>query len=128
MRHSYTITSVYKPNYGGFDQGCDCHNRNNSMRHSKHCSKCDCHNRDNSMRHSKHCSKCDCLCRILKEFVGEDVIITTKSGNTITGTLKKVTDDCCVKIIEPGVSSPLIPRLLTVIKCEDIESFSVEKD
>ncbi|MDN3017848.1 hypothetical protein PH210_16765 [Paenibacillus sp. BSR1-1] len=40
--------------------------------------------------------------------------------------MEKVTKDCCVKIIEPATVSPIISERLTVIRCKDIESFSVD--
>lgn len=80
--------------------------------------KCDCCKKDD-------CKK-DCLCRILKKFRFSEVTIKTKSGDIITGELQKVTKDCCVKIIEPEIVSPFISDRLTVIRCKDIESFSVE--
>jgi len=69
---------------------------------------------------------CDCLCRLLKKFTGEEVTIRTRSGDIITGELLQVTKDCCVKIIEPDMMTPFIGERLTVIRCKDIESFSVE--
>ncbi|ALC92527.1 hypothetical protein AM500_24260 [Bacillus sp. FJAT-18017] len=76
----------------------------------------------------KHCTGCkkDCLCKILKKFEGNEVIINTKSSNLITGELLKVTKDCCVKILEPGGISPIVGKELTVIRCKDIEHFSIE--
>ena len=71
------------------------------------------------------CKK-DCLCRILKNFKHSEVTIRTKSGDFFTGELIKVTNDCCVKIIEPGTLSPPVSERLTVIRCKDIESFSVD--
>ncbi|MEH7076599.1 hypothetical protein [Neobacillus drentensis] len=76
---------------------------------------------------NKKCScKKDCLCRILKKFKHSEVTIRTKSGDFFTGELIKVTSDCCVKIIEPVTMSPLLSERLTVIRCKDIESFSVD--
>jgi hypothetical protein len=68
--------------------------------------------------------KHDCLCRLLRRFVGQTVTINTKSGDVITGELQRVRR-CCVRIIEPGSVSPPLGSTLTVIRCEDIESFSV---
>lgn len=75
--------------------------------------------------------KCnDCLCDFLKEFKGDTVTITTKSGDVITGELRRV-KRCCVKILVPGsmspsVGSPIAPGTLTFIRCKDIETFSVD--
>jgi hypothetical protein len=66
----------------------------------------------------------DCLCRILRRFRGQTVTINTKSGDMITGELQRLRR-CCVRIIEPGSVSPPLGSTLTVIRCEDIESFSV---
>ncbi|MBV7504075.1 hypothetical protein KW850_02190 [Bacillus sp. sid0103] len=75
----------------------------------------------------KNCScKKDCLCRILKKFKHSEVTIRTKSGDFFTGELQRVTSDCCVKIIEPVMVSPFVNERLTVIRCKDIESFSVD--
>ncbi|MDF2789083.1 MAG: hypothetical protein K0S80_2181 [Neobacillus sp.] len=71
------------------------------------------------------CKK-DCLCRILKKFKHSEVTIRTKSGDFFTGELNCVTNDCCVKIIEPDMVSPFVTERLTVIRCKDIESFSVD--
>ncbi|MGG3465958.1 hypothetical protein ABES02_00005 [Neobacillus pocheonensis] len=70
------------------------------------------------------CDK-DCLCSLLSEFIHEDVTILTRSGDTITGELEKVTKDCCVKILVPGTTSPPTSATLVVIRCKDIERFSV---
>ncbi|MBT2700720.1 hypothetical protein J7E79_25645 [Bacillus sp. ISL-40] len=67
----------------------------------------------------------DCLCRILRRFRGQTVTINTKAGDVITGVLQRVTRRCCVRIIVPGSVSPPLGSTLTVIRCEDIESFSV---
>jgi small nuclear ribonucleoprotein (snRNP)-like protein len=77
-------------------------------------------------RSDKNLCKNDCLCRLLRNFRGQEVTIRTRSGETITGTLEAVTDDCCVEIIEPSMMTPFIGERLTVIRCKDIESFSVE--
>lgn len=79
-------------------------------------------------RKEKKDCKCkkDCLCRILQKFKHNEVTIRTKSGDFFTGELKRVTDDCCVKIIEPDMVSPFVSERLTVIRCKDIESFSVD--
>ena len=71
------------------------------------------------------CKK-DCLCRILKKFKHSEVTIRTKSGDLFTGELIRVTNDCCVKIIEPNMMTPFVNERLTVIRCKDIESFSVD--
>ncbi|MCL6573700.1 MAG: hypothetical protein K6T88_18800 [Bacillus sp. (in: Bacteria)] len=75
--------------------------------------------------HKKN-EKCkdDCLCRFLRKFKGEEVAINTKSGDIITGELSCV-KRCCVKIIEPISMSPPLGSHLTVVRCEEIESFSV---
>lgn len=75
--------------------------------------------------HDCDCKK-DCLCRILKKFKHSEVTIRTKTGDFFTGELIKVTKDCCVKIIEPDMVSPFVTERLTVIRCKDIESFSVD--
>ncbi|WP_462410923.1 hypothetical protein [Neobacillus sp. Marseille-QA0830] len=72
-----------------------------------------------------NCKK-DCLCRILKNFRFNDITIKTKSGDIIMGELEEVTKDCCVKIMEPEVMTPFISERLTVIRCKDIESFTVD--
>ncbi|MGI8386273.1 hypothetical protein [Robertmurraya sp. P23] len=75
-------------------------------------------------KHECDC-KNDCLCKLLQKFEGQEVSIKTKSGDFIEGVLKEV-KDCCVKIIEPGMLSPKVNERLTVIRCKDIESFTVE--
>lgn len=75
-------------------------------------------------KHECDC-KNDCLCKLLQKFEGQEVSIKTKSGDFIEGILKEV-KDCCVKIVEPGMLSPKVNERLTVIRCKDIESFSVE--
>ena len=77
-------------------------------------------------RPEKRNCKNDCLCRLLKNFRGQDVTIRTRSGEIIMGTLEEVTKDCCVEIIEPGMITPFMNERLVVIRCKDIESFSVE--
>ncbi|KKK39874.1 hypothetical protein WQ57_00890 [Mesobacillus campisalis] len=83
-------------------------------------------------RHDKKCCHCkddckkDCLCKILKKFEGNDVTLKTKSGDMITGELQKVTKDCCVKIVEPDMITPFVNEQLTVIRCKDIEHFSID--
>ncbi|MBM6618237.1 hypothetical protein [Bacillus suaedaesalsae] len=67
----------------------------------------------------------DCLCKLLKEFEGEEVTIRTKSEDVIEGELITVTMNCCVKIVEPELYSPYIGERLTIIRCKDIEHFSV---
>jgi small nuclear ribonucleoprotein (snRNP)-like protein len=79
-----------------------------------------------SCRKSKHSCGKDCLCSLLREFRENTIIITTKSGDTIEGKLKKVTSDCCVKILERIVMSPFIEKQLTVVRCKSIESFSIK--
>ncbi len=69
--------------------------------------------------------KDDCLCKALEKFVGEEVLIKTKSGDFIEGKLKEV-KDCCVKVIEPEMSTPMMHERITFVRCKDIESFSVE--
>lgn len=88
--------------------------------------------KDHSHKHKDKCKekhecdcKNDCLCKLLQKFEGQEVSIKTKSGDFIEGILKEV-KDCCVKIIEPGMLSPKVNERLTVIRCKDIESFSVE--
>ncbi|MFP5113720.1 hypothetical protein ACSU64_15190 [Bacillaceae bacterium C204] len=76
-------------------------------------------------KHNCSC-KSDCLCRILKKFKQNEVTIRTKSGDIIMGVLLRVTKDCCVKILEQEMVTPFVSDRLTVIRCEDIESFSVE--
>jgi len=67
----------------------------------------------------------DELCRALNQFRGEFVSIHTQSGDVIEGELQEVTFDCLVKVIESVLVSPFEERRLTVIRCRDIESFSV---
>ena len=77
---------------------------------------------------SKKKDKCcctDCFCKHLKEFKHDEVTLRTKAGDIITGELKRV-KDCCVKIIEPEMMTPFMSNRLTVIRCKDIESFSVD--
>lgn len=76
-------------------------------------------------KETNSCRK-DCLCRLLRQHTGEEVSIRTLSGDIIAGQLQRVTDDCCVQIIEPNMMTPFIGERLTVIRCMDIESFSVE--
>jgi small nuclear ribonucleoprotein (snRNP)-like protein len=90
----------------------------------KGCEKMGSHSSKGSKGDHDDC-KNDCLCKSLKDFNGDEVTITTKTGDVITGELKNV-KDCCVKIIVPGSVSPLVGRSLTVVRCEDIESYSVE--
>ncbi|PFP22911.1 hypothetical protein COJ96_25050 [Bacillus sp. AFS073361] len=76
-------------------------------------------------KHNISC-KGDCLCRILKKYIQSVVTIRTKSGDILMGELQRVTKDCCVNIIEQEMVTPFVSDRLTVIRCEDIESFSVE--
>jgi small nuclear ribonucleoprotein (snRNP)-like protein len=80
------------------------------------------HHNDHNNKHND-CHN-DCLCRLLDKFRGETVTITTRSGDVIVGELVRV-EDCCVKIIEPATITPMMGERLTVIRCKDIESFSV---
>lgn len=75
-------------------------------------------------KNSKSCSG-DKLCHYLAGYKGNEVSITTKTGDIITGELRSV-KDCVVQIIEPGSLSPFVGQRLTFIRCQDIESFSVE--
>ncbi|WP_043932674.1 hypothetical protein [Bacillus sp. EB01] len=74
----------------------------------------------------RHSCKKDCLCQILKKFRFQEVTIKTKSGDIIEGELENVTKDCCIKIIEPGMITPFVESRLTVIRCKDVESFSLD--
>lgn len=106
---------------------CESSSCESSSCESSSCESSSCHDcHDCHKCHCKDDKDCGCLCRFLEKFSGSDVIITTKTGNTIIGKLEDVTKDCCVKIIEPEVRSPFIPKRLTVISCKSIESFSVE--
>ncbi|WP_042456832.1 hypothetical protein [Neobacillus dielmonensis] len=71
------------------------------------------------------CKK-DCLCRILKKFIHEEISIRTKSGDIIEGELDDVTKDCCIKIIETGITTPFVPTRITVTRCKDVESFTID--
>lgn len=79
-------------------------------------------------RPDKHKSSCrnDCLCHILKKYKFSEITIHTKASDIITGKLFMVTKDCCVQIIEPEMMSPFMGKKLTVIRCKDIESFSID--
>jgi small nuclear ribonucleoprotein (snRNP)-like protein len=76
----------------------------------------------------KHNCSCkgDCLCQNLKRFINQEVTIRTKSEDVITGELQRVTKDCCVQILEQNIVSPFVNDRLIIIRCEDIESFSIE--
>ncbi|WP_160726193.1 hypothetical protein [Bacillus sp. USDA818B3_A] len=76
-------------------------------------------------KNSNCCSNNDCLCDLLKDFKGNEVTVRTKSGDMITGTLQKVKKGC-VKILEPAMMTPFVNARLTVVRCKDIESFSVD--
>jgi hypothetical protein len=67
----------------------------------------------------------DCLCRLLRKFEGSNVTIVTKSGDMIMGEILRVRD-CCVEVLEPASITPFVNERLTVIRCMDIESFSIE--
>lgn len=70
------------------------------------------------------CKNKDPLCKLLQDFVGQNVTIRTKSGDIIEGELSIVKDDV-VQILEPELISPFLESQLTAVRCEDIESFSV---
>jgi small nuclear ribonucleoprotein (snRNP)-like protein len=76
-------------------------------------------------KHNCSC-KSDCLCQNLKRFINQEVTIRTKSEDVITGELQRVTKDCCVQILEQNIVSPFVNDRLIIIRCEDIESFSIE--
>lgn len=69
------------------------------------------------------CKK-DCLCKLMKNYEGQNVTIRTKSGDIIEGELSTV-KCCAVQILEQELISPFLERQLTTVRCEDIESFSV---
>lgn len=66
-----------------------------------------------------------CLCHELKGSINKEVSITTRTGDVITGRLKSV-KKCVVKVLVPGSVSPFVPSRETFIRCQDIESFSVD--
>jgi len=68
----------------------------------------------------------DALCRYLQNFVGRNVTLRTTSGDVLTGVLKEIKDSCLIKLVEPPTMSPFIDTTLTVVRCEEVESFSVE--
>lgn len=64
------------------------------------------------------------LCRRLRRFIGQEVTLRTRSGDVIQGTLRRVTFDGLVSVLESAMVSPFMEAVVTVISCEDIESFS----
>ncbi|KGP91152.1 hypothetical protein N780_17795 [Pontibacillus chungwhensis BH030062] len=73
------------------------------------------------------CKKCDCLCNLLNKFAkNKDVILKTKSGDMIEGELLAITKDCCAVVLEPEMLTPYMEKRITAVRCEDIESFSIE--
>lgn len=66
----------------------------------------------------------DSLCRYLRRYIGQDVTLRTKSGDIIEGRLRRVTRDGIVSVLESAMVSPFMDDQVTVIRCEDIESFS----
>jgi len=102
----------YKNNHCGCGCDCDCDfDLDFDINFKKQKNDCNC--------------KDDCLCRLLGKLRGENVTLRTRSGDFIEGELQSVRD-CCVRIFESGSVSPVVVNRLTVIRCEDIESFSVE--
>ena len=72
----------------------------------------------------KKCS--EDLCEFLVKYMGQEITIHTKSGDTITGILESISKSGIVTIREDGMLSPFMGERLTFIRVEDIESFSVE--
>lgn len=87
--------------------------------------KCFKEEKEDKKKKDKDCK--GCICNIIKKFKNDQVIIRTKSGDVIEGEIvdfdKKT---CCVKILQAEMMSPMMPAILTIISCEDIESISIE--
>jgi hypothetical protein len=66
----------------------------------------------------------DSLCRALKRFVGQNVTLTLRSGDTVEGILIRVRRGI-VKLTETVMVSPFMESQLTFTRCSDIESFTV---
>lgn len=115
----------YKRMEGGNTLGLD--RKHQLKRHHRQSSEHEHHSSEKCQKCCDHKDNCksDCLCQFLDEFQCEEVTITTKTGEVISGQLKRV-KDCCVKIIQPGSMSPFVSKRITIIRCKDIESFSVD--
>lgn len=73
------------------------------------------------------CKINSCICSIIKEFLGKDVILRTRSGDEIFGVIKNIDKHTnCVTIIEAEMLSPMMPGRKIIISCKDIESISEE--
>ena len=66
----------------------------------------------------------DALCRILKRFIGENVTLHLRSGDTIEGILIRVKRGI-VEVRELVMVSPFEESQLVITRCRNIESFSV---
>ncbi|MFH0068463.1 hypothetical protein [Peribacillus sp. NPDC056705] len=66
------------------------------------------------------------LCRALRRFVGAEVTIRTRTGDIITGELRRVSKYGLVEILEAELLSPFMAERVRFILVQDIESFSVE--
>lgn len=66
----------------------------------------------------------DNLGRYLRRYIGQDLTLRTKSGDIIQGILRRVTTDGIVSILESAMVSPFMDELVTVLRIDDIESFS----
>jgi hypothetical protein len=69
--------------------------------------------------------KFDSLRKKLREFIGSQVTIRTKSGDTLMGDLLEVEKSGLVELIQRDMVSPFLEDKLTFINLIDIESFSV---
>ncbi|MFC4323141.1 hypothetical protein [Litchfieldia salsa] len=68
------------------------------------------------------------LCGFIKKYEGKDVSVRTQSGDCIMGIIKEVSNQTgIVKILQPSTYSPYEPEVKTVIRCQDIESITIDK-
>lgn len=75
-------------------------------------------------KHKDKDKKSGSLCRYLSHYEGQAVILRTRSGDVIEGTLNEV-EHGIVIVTEPVMISPFLEEQLTFLRCDDIESFSV---
>ncbi|MCA0970444.1 hypothetical protein LCM20_07590 [Halobacillus litoralis] len=70
-----------------------------------------------------------CICRILQKFaVGKEVMVRTNSGDAFEGEVVCVTKDGCLVLLEPEVMTPYIEKRVVFVRCDAIESVSVDAD
>ncbi|WP_251555554.1 hypothetical protein [Neobacillus muris] len=68
----------------------------------------------------------DNLARYLRRYIGQTVTLRTRSGDMVEGTLRRVTLDGIVSILETSMVSPFNEEAVLVLRVTDIESFSFE--